>query len=125
MGTQVLTQQDVILLVINFAVAFLIPLFVNIVTNSQASERFKTVFVLLTTAIVGALTPFLTGVQSLGDANWWLILFSVVQVWMTSIATHYGFWKPAGVTGTEGAISNRLPGGVGGGSSSEDPPAGG
>jgi hypothetical protein len=109
-----------ILLTINLVVSVVAPLFVSFVTNSNADPRVKTVVNLLVSAIVGTITPFLTGQVSIDDFNLWVVLLSIAQVWLTSIIAHYGLWKPAGVTGTEGSINNTWPGGIGKPSGTDD-----
>jgi hypothetical protein len=41
-------------------------------------------------------------------------VFSFALTFIASVGTHYGLLKPTGVTGTNGAIQVRVPGGIGG-----------
>jgi hypothetical protein len=113
-GTTTTASSIQVLALVNMIVSFIIPLVLQLVTNSQAPEAFKAVFALLVAAVVGALTPFLTGVQTWPPSDWAAIFLSAGSVFLTSILAHYGLWKPVGITGSNGSIANAVPGGVGG-----------
>lgn len=112
-GTSTASSVQTLALV-NMVVSFIIPLVLQLVTNSQAPEPFKAVFALAVAAIVGALTPFLTGLQTWPPSDWAAIFLSAGSVFLTSILAHYGLWKPVGITGSTGSIATAVPGGVGG-----------
>lgn len=120
-GTTTTTSAVQVLAIVNMVVSFVLPLVIQLVTNSSAPEPVKAVITLLISAIVGALTPFLTGVQSWPPSDWAAVALSAASVFLTSILAHYGLWKPVGVTGTDGSIANKFPGGIGGTTTTEDP----
>lgn len=124
-GTTTATSAVQVLAMVNLVVSFVLPLVIQLVTNSSAPEPVKAVITLLISAIVGAITPFLTGVQTWPPSDWWAVILSAASVFLTSILAHYGLWKPVGVTGSDGSIANKVPGGLGGGSAPVDdtPPA--
>jgi hypothetical protein len=102
-----------LLLTVNMLVSVLIPLLLQAIAHSTASEQYKTLLNLFITAAVGVATPFLTGDVSWGSVSWTVLLLSFGQVFVTSILSHYGLWKPLGVTGSTGSISTAIPGGLG------------
>lgn len=111
-----------VLAMVNLVVSFVLPLFLQVITNSQAPEPVKAIITLAASAIVGALTPFLTGVMTWPPSDWWALVLSAASVFLTSILAHYGLWKPTGLTGSDGKIANALPGGLGGtGAAPADP----
>jgi len=126
-GTTTATSAVQVLAMVNLVVSFVLPLVIQLVTNSAAPEPVKAVVTLLISAIVGAITPFLTGVQTWPPSDWWAVILSAASVFLTSILAHYGLWKPVGVTGSDGSIANKVPGGIGGTAAApadpEDPPA--
>lgn len=109
----VVSSQDNLLFVVNMAVAVLLPLLTQAITNSSASAQYKAILNLLVAAVIGALTPFLTGAQAIGSANWTAVAVSALSVWLVSIVSHYGLWKPTNVTGVGGSIDTKVPGGLG------------
>lgn len=114
------------LAVLNLVVSFVLPLVIQLVTNSHASEQAKTLITLAISAIVGALTPFLTGVQTWPPSDWWAVFISAASVFLASVLAHQTLWKPLQVTGSTGAIANAVPGGIGGtggAPAAEEPPA--
>lgn len=111
--TVLVTNNTQLLLVINLVISIVAPLLVSLITNSAADPRFKAIINLLIAAVVGVVTPFLTGQQEWGSVQISVILLSIAQIWLTSIMAHYGLWKPTGVTGSDGSISASFPGGIG------------
>lgn len=111
--TVTLSTQQSILFGLNMVIGVVLPLISQAVTNTQASDSVKTIVNLLIAAIVGVITPFATGQTALDNINWAVLGLSVVQIWLLSVVSHYGLWKPTNVTGPNGAIANALPGGIG------------
>jgi hypothetical protein len=101
------------LAVLNMALSFLLPLVQQAVTNISAPPPVKVAITALMAAIVGFVTPFISGLQSWSNFEWKVAVLSIGSVFLTSVLSHYGLWKPVGVTGAEGSIANKLPGGVG------------
>jgi hypothetical protein len=101
------------LAMLNMVLSFLLPLLQQAVTNISAPPPVKVAVTALLSAVVGFITPFVSGLQQWADFNWQLALLSIGSVFLTSVLSHYGLWKPAGVTGVDGSLSNKLPGGIG------------
>jgi hypothetical protein len=94
---------------VNIIVGAVLPAFVALVTAKVASQRVKA-FVLLAAASVSSVL-----VTALADGafTWVEALSQFVVVWPTAVLTHYGFLKPVGVSGTDGVIQSKVPGGIG------------
>ena len=101
------------LAMLNMVLSFLLPLVQQAVTNISAPPPVKVAVTALMAAVVGFVTPFVSGIQSWSDFDPKLAILSIGSVFLTSVLSHYGLWKPTGVTGTNGSIANKLPGGVG------------
>ena len=84
---------------ISFLCGIVIPLIVGVLTKINASDGLKAVVNALLSALAGALATFTqTGLTS--DVDWKTLVISILSVWVVSVATYYGIWKPTGVAGT-------------------------
>lgn len=97
------------IIVINAIIGVLLPWLVQLAVKWNAPASVKTLVNLFCSAVAGVLSPLL----SADTIEWKIVLLSIIQVFVLSIATHYGLYKPAGVTGSAGAISNVVPIGIG------------
>lgn len=96
---------------LTFLVATVLPALVALVSSRVASSSVKGVLLALLSAVAGWLTSLqLTG----GAFEVEAALSSVFVTFITAVSVHYGLLKPAGVTGSSGAIQRAVPGGVGG-----------
>lgn len=92
---------------ISFLCGVLIPLVVGVLTKVNASAGLKAVVNALLSALAGALATFTqTGLTS--DVDWKTLVISVLSVWIVSVATYYGIWKPTGVAGTVNVKTGRF-----------------
>lgn len=102
-----------LLAVLNMVLSMVIPLVQQWVTNVQASPQVKVLMTALLSAVVGFITPFVSGTQSWSDFDWQLALISIGSVFFASVLSHYSIWKPLTVTGSDGTIATKFPGGMG------------
>ena len=72
-----------------------VPLLTGIITKTSASSGAKAVINLLLSAVLGAVA---TVVAAKGALVWQEFALSIGVAWVVSVSTHYGFWKPTGVT---------------------------
>lgn len=96
---------------LTFAVATVLPALVALVTSKFASSALKGVLLAALSAVAGVLT---TVQANGGQFDWKVALTGFVMTFVTAVAVHYGFLKPVGVTGSDGAIQEAVPAGVGG-----------
>lgn len=72
-----------------------IPLLVAVVTKWRASPGLKTYVLLGLSAAAGVVTQV---VAAKGDFTWQGVLKSFAEIAVIAIATHYGVYKPTGVS---------------------------
>ena len=95
---------------LTFAVATVLPALVALVTSKFASSKFKGVVL----AALSALTGVVTSLQATDGALDLKVAFtSFVITFVTAVAVHYGLLKPVGLTGSNGAVANAVPSGLG------------
>jgi uncharacterized membrane protein len=94
-----------------YVVAVLLPVLVALVTAKGAAKSWGAwllaLFAALTALITEAVNHAADGFSYSAAALIFVTTFTI------SVATHFGFWKPAGVTGDAGAVRTTIPGGFG------------
>jgi len=103
-----MSAQDLLLL--NALVGIVLPLLVALVSAQVASARLKSSLLLLLSAIAGYLTTLLA---SDADVNWKTVGTAVLTIFVTAVASFFGFTQPAKIAGSDGAIQGAVPGGLG------------
>jgi len=99
---------------LNLLINFLLPMLVALITSRAADGWAKAVTLLILSAVSGFGLSVIEAYQAgmppdLGVSAWNALIGLVV-----AIAVHFGLWKPGGITGSQGLIQTRLPGGFGG-----------
>ncbi len=91
-------------------IAVILPALVSLVTKQLASSGLKAVILLLLSAVTGALTSIQNqgGTFVLKD-----VFLATLFTFLVAVGVHFGLLKPAGITGSEGAIQTAVPGGIG------------
>jgi len=97
------------LILVNLAVGVVLPLLVQLLAKAKAPASVKSLISLLLSGAAGVLTPLLT----LDSIHWIPVGISIGQIFVVTIASHFGLLKPLNLTGSNGAIANAVPGGVG------------
>lgn len=84
-----------------------IPLLVGVLSKVNASSGLKAVLNALLSALAGALATFTqTGLSN--GVDWKTLIISILSVWIVSVATYYGVYKPTGVAGSVIAATSRF-----------------
>jgi hypothetical protein len=83
-------------LLVNGLVGFLLPILVGIVTRWTTRSAAKAVLLLLLSAVSG----FLTSWAADPGVHWSLAALYAGEAWVVAVASHFGLWKPGGVTAT-------------------------
>lgn len=97
-------------LYLTFLVATLLPVLVGLVRSRYGSSRLGAMLLLFFSVVSGWLTSlYSTG----GDFEPKTAFVSIVMSFITATGAHYGFLKPSGITGRDGAVERAVPGGVG------------
>lgn len=92
-------------LLASFVVGVVIPTIVGLVTKKLASSALKS-WVLL---FLSAVSTVLVAAVTTGNFETEALVNGFFVTFVTAVAAHYGFFKPAGVTGTEGVIQSATP----------------
>lgn len=103
---------------LTFALGTLLPALVALVTKQNAASWVKSLALAALSAVSGVLTSV---AANGGQLEWKAALTSFIITFVTAVSTHYGLLKPSGVTGSEGAIAEAVPGGIGPVETGHDP----
>src|SRR5690348_3521771 len=95
---------------LTFVVGTILPAVVALVTQRCTSSAVKAVVLAALSAVAGVVTSVQ---EANGQFDWKSALSLFIVTFVTATAVHFGLLKPAGVTGTDGAIASAVPGGVG------------
>ncbi len=95
---------------VNFVLAVVLPMLTALVTNRVAASWVKSVVLIVLSVVAGVLQTIL---QNDGAFDVRTTLFNAVLTFALAVNAHFGFLKPAQITGSDGAIAKALPGGVG------------
>lgn len=92
---------------LNFALGVVLPAAVALVTKANASSALKAWLLVGLSTLTAVLTQFAGGFT----LSEFVTAFAVTFI--TAICAHYGLLKPTHVTGSDGAVANAVPGGLG------------
>lgn len=95
----------------------LLPIVVALVTNRTADGAVKALVLLTLSALSGYLVQVLAAVQAGVLIDWSQVTFTAVVGLVVAVASHFGLWKPVGLTGSNGVVQVKVPSGIGGQSS--------
>ena len=85
-------------LVLTFVTAILLPLLVGLVTKLATKPGVRAVLLALLSAVAGLLAELLNALTSGTPYDLGTALFTWVGVFVVAVATHFGVWKPTGVS---------------------------
>lgn len=95
---------------LTFLISVILPTLVAVVTAKVANSGIKAIVLIVLNILTGWLTS-LGATHGQFELKAAAIGFFVSFV--TAVSAHYGFLKPAGITGSQGVIQTAVPGGVG------------
>ncbi|MGL5910164.1 MAG: hypothetical protein ACRCZP_09185 [Phycicoccus sp.] len=99
---------------VGLAVSTLLPILVSLVTARAAESSTKALVLLALAAVSGLLTQWLAALEVGAAFDWSQAALTVLSGYIVAVASHFGLWKPTGVTGSVGVVAARVPGGIGG-----------
>jgi hypothetical protein len=85
--------------VVQLLVAFVLPLLVGLVTTRVTSAAVKAWLLAALTLVASLLVELGRTVASGGVFDVGVALLAALPAFVVSVATHYGLWKPTGVSG--------------------------
>lgn len=80
--------------VASLLIGVFLPILVGFVTKEVTSPTTKSLLLLALSAVSGFLTEFVNS----ADFVWQQALLSTIVTFVIGVATHYGLWKPTGVS---------------------------
>jgi hypothetical protein len=99
---------------LNVLINVLLPIVVAVVTSRTADGAAKALTLLVLSAIAGLGTSALAAMNAGQAFDWSQAGFTTLVGFVIAVASHFGVWKPAALTGSAGVIQLRMPGGLGG-----------
>jgi hypothetical protein len=104
-STVPLTSSITLAQLISSAVGIVLPILVAVVTNRVASGAVKAVVLLVLAAISSFLSEWLVALNTAATFDLAQAAYGVLMTFVVAVATHFGLWKPAVVTGEHGAAA--------------------
>ncbi len=90
---------------ISAVVGTLLPILVAVITDRVASGAVKAVVLLALAALSSFLTEWLVALQTAATFDFAQAAFGVLLTFVVAVAGHFGFWKPANITGASGSAA--------------------
>lgn len=90
---------------ISLLVGTLLPILVAVVTDRAASGAAKAVALLGLAAVSSFLSEWLVALNSAETFDFAQAAFGVLTTFIVAVAVHFGFWKPVGASGSDGALA--------------------
>lgn len=84
---------------IQLVLTVLMPILVGLITNKTTSSSVKAWLLAGTTLVTSLLAGLYDAVINSGVFDLGLALLIAIPAFAISVATHYGLWKPTGVSG--------------------------
>lgn len=88
---------------VTLAVSIVLPILVGIVTKQVANGRIKAALLLFFSALTGMLNQVIAEQGVLTKET----IIAAVVAYVVATASHFGFWKPVEVTGSEGVVQTK------------------
>jgi hypothetical protein len=98
---------------LNLLINLFLPALTAWVTARNASAQLKAVVLLILSALSGFLVSWLDALNNALIFDWSQAGFTALTGFLFAVAVHFGLLKPIGLTGSDGHIQLRLPGGLG------------
>lgn len=98
---------------LNAGINVVLPILVAILSSRLATGALKSVLLLALSAVTGYLISWLAAIDNAVPFDFSQASFTALLGFVVAVAAHFGFWKPAGVTGSDGAIQAAIPRGLG------------
>lgn len=100
-------------LLLNIAVAVLLPMLTALVTKQDAHPGFKAVMLLALSGCAGVLSSAMDAANAHMAFDWGHAVSAAMVAFVWGVLAHLGVLKPIGVTGSRGAIQSKVSGGLG------------
>lgn len=91
---------------------FVVPMLTALVTKQVSNAGLKASVLAVLSAVGGVLTEIQSVSGDLSAMSWNATLANAVGVFLLGVGLHFGLLRPTGVTGSEGVIQSKVPGGI-------------
>ena len=91
---------------------FVVPMLVALVTKQVANPGVKATVLAAFSALGGVLTEIQSVSGDLSAMSWNAVLANAVGVFLLGVGAHFGLLNPTGITGADGVIQTKVPGGI-------------
>lgn len=88
----------------------ILPMIVALVTKQAASGAVKSLTLLFLAAVTGTVTSIQ---QNGGVFDWKAALLNTIVAFVIAVGVHFGLLKEINLTGADGLIQTKVPGGIG------------
>jgi hypothetical protein len=109
MFTATVTTADVL----SFVISAVLPIIVTLVTAREASDGLKSWILIGLSGVNGFLTTWLSAVTSGIPFNIAEAIMTAAIGFATAVIAHQGILLPMRVTGKDGVVARKVPGGLG------------
>lgn len=92
------------LTIVQFVIAFLLPVLVGLVTTRVTSGSLKAVLLASLTLATSLLVELARAIGAGETYDFGIALFVALPAFVVSVSTHYGLWKPTGVAGAAQSV---------------------
>lgn len=92
-------------LLVQFALAIVLPLFVALVTTKLQSGALRAVLLAVLTLVTSLLTTFLSWLTGT-PVEWFSVLLAAIGSFVISVSTYFGVWRATDVNGE--SVSSKL-----------------
>lgn len=86
------------LTVVQFVIAFILPILVGLVTTRVSGSAMKAWLLAGLSLATSLLVELARGITSGETYDLGVALFAALPAFVVSVSSHYGLWKPAGVS---------------------------
>lgn len=83
----------------------LLPIVVAFVTKHDLAGKYKAVVLLALSGVSSVVYAAYEAAQASASFDWPNAILGAVVAFVIATATHYGLWKPAEITGSEGKVA--------------------
>lgn len=98
---------------LGFAVSVVLPIIVALVTKQTANPGLKAVVLLALSAVTGFGSSWLDALNGGTSFSMGTATVSALLSFAIGVLSHFGILRGLGVTGSQGAVATKFPGGLG------------
>jgi hypothetical protein len=102
----IITFEPTLVQFLTLLVSFALPVLVGLVTKQTTHAGLKAVLLATLSLIAGVASEALAAAQQGEAFDFFASVYSFAGVFIVAVATHYGVWKPTGVSAAAQAVGD-------------------